>query len=123
MNNKNYPNLKSWKQGQSGNPAGRKIGSKNVSTIVRNLLEQDANEQLLTSSNIADLANGKTTSYAQSIVFAMLKKALEGNVQAVCWLADQQERNYASEDSENGLFNTSKLLVEIVPSKQSAVDL
>jgi len=53
----------------------------------------------------------------------MLKKALEGNVQAVCWLADQQERNYASEDSENGLFNTSKLLVEIVPSKQSAVDL
>ncbi len=90
MNNKNFPNLKSWKKGQSGNPAGRKVGSKNVSTIVRELLEQDADERLLTSSNIADLANGKPTSYAQAIVLAMLKKALEGNVQAVCWLSEQQ---------------------------------
>ncbi|HET7302708.1 MAG TPA: DUF5681 domain-containing protein [Candidatus Saccharimonadales bacterium] len=41
MHNKNYSNLKSWKKGQSGNPAGRTHGSKNVSTIVRKLLEQD----------------------------------------------------------------------------------
>ena len=122
MNNKNYPNLKSWKAGQSGNPAGRKVGSKNVSTIVRELLEQDANEQLLTSSNIYDLANGKPTSYAQAIVLAMLKKALEGNVQAVCWLAEQQGLSYASETGEVGLFQTSKLQIEVVPSKHSAVD-
>ena len=121
MNNKNS-NLKPWKKGQSGNPAGRKLGSKNVSTIVRELLEQDANEQLLTSSNIAGLANGKTTSYAQAIVLAMLKKALEGNVQAVCWLSEQQVLSYASETNDNGLFQSSKLLVEIVPSKQSALD-
>ncbi len=123
MNNKKYPNLKSWKTGQSGNPAGRKVGSKNVSTIVRELLEQDANEQLLTASNIVDLANGKPTSYAQAIVLAMLKKALEGNVQAVCWLAEQQGLSYASETGEIGLFNASKLQIEIVPSKQSVVDL
>lgn len=41
MNNKNYPNLKSWKKGQTGNSAGRKLGRKNVSTIVRELLEKD----------------------------------------------------------------------------------
>lgn len=121
MNNENHPNLKPWKPGQSGNPAGRKIGSKNVSTIVCELLEQDASEQLLTNSNIAELANGKPTSYAQAIVLAMLKKALEGNVQAVCWLTEQKERNYATKDSGNGLFQTSKLLVEIVPPKQPAV--
>lgn len=63
MNNKNYPNLNPWKAGQSGNPSGRKVGSKNVSTIVSELLAQDASEQLLTSNNIADLANGKATSY------------------------------------------------------------
>lgn len=119
MSNKNQ-NLKPWKKGQSGNPAGRKVGSKNVSTIVRELLEQDANENLLANANIADLINGKPSSYAQAIVFAMLKKALEGNVQAVCWLTEQQERNYASETGEVGLFQTSKLLVEVVPSKQSA---
>ncbi|MEK7059687.1 MAG: DUF5681 domain-containing protein [Patescibacteria group bacterium] len=122
MNNKKYPNLKSWKAGQSGNPAGRKVGSKNVSTIVRELLEQDANEQLLASSNVADLTNGKPTSYAQAIVFAMLKKALTGNVQAVCWLAEQQGLSYASETGEIGLFQTSKLQIEVVPSKLSAVD-
>lgn len=122
MNNKRYQNLKPWQPGQSGNPAGRKVGSKNVSTIVRELLEQDANEQLLTNSNIVDLTNGKPTSYAQAIVLAMLKKALTGNVQAACWLTEQQMLSYASETNENGLFQTSKLLVEIVPSKQSALD-
>lgn len=122
MNNKNNPNLKPWKKGQSGNPNGRKVGSKNVSTIVRELLEQDASEQILTSSNIADLANGKSTSYAQAIVFAMLKKALTGNVQAACWLVEQQRLSYTSETTGNGLFQTSKLEIEIVPSKQSALD-
>lgn len=122
INNKNNPNLKPWRKGQSGNPAGRKVGSKNVSTIVRELLEQDANEQILTSNNIADLANGKPTSYAQAIVFAMLKKALTGNVQAACWLVEQQGLSYVSETSGNGLFQTSKLEIEIIPSKQSALD-
>lgn len=122
MNNKNYPNLKSWKKGQSGNPAGRRVGSKNVSTIVRQVLEQDADTDILIGTKIADLTNGKPTTYTQAIVLAMLKKALEGNVQAVCWLAEQQGLSYAPETGEDGLFQTSKLLVEIVPSNQSAVD-
>jgi len=93
-----------------------------MSTIVRELLEQDADENLLISSSISDLANGKPTSYAQAITLAMLKKALEGNVQAVCWLTEQQERNYTSESNETGFFQANKIQVEIVPSKQSAVD-
>lgn len=122
MTDKKYPNLKPWKPGESGNPAGRKPGSKNVSTIVQQILEQDADTDILIGTRIADLTNSKPTSYAQAIVLAMLKKALEGNVQAVCWLAEQQERNYASEASETGLFRTSRLLVEVVPSKHSALD-
>lgn len=123
MNNKNYPNLKSWKKGQSGNPAGRKQGSKNVSTIVRQVLEQDADTDILIGTKIADLTNGQPTSYAQAIILAMLKKALEGNVQAVCWLSQQQGLSYASETVETGLFHTSKLVVEVIPSKQSTVGL
>lgn len=91
MNNKNYPNLKSWKKGQSGNPAGRKQGSKNVSTIVRKLLEQSAADEILQTSNLAELAKGQPTSYAQAMVLAMIKKALEGDVRAVKWLAERQE--------------------------------
>lgn len=76
MSHKNFSNLKSWKSGQSGNPAGRKPGSKNVSTIARQLLEQDANTNLLSSANIAELTNGKPTIYTQAIVLAMLKRSL-----------------------------------------------
>lgn len=123
MNSKQYPNLKPWQPGQSGNPAGRKLGSKNVSTIVRELLEQDADTDILIASKVADFTNGKPTSYAQAIAIAMLKKALEGNVQAVCWLTEQQVLSYASEAVQNGLFNTSKLQIEIVPSTSSAMDL
>lgn len=120
MNNKKYPNLKPWQPGQSGNPAGRKVGSKNVSTIVRELLKQDADTDILVSTKVADLANGRPTSYAQAIVLAMLRKALEGNVQAVSWLTEQQVLSYANEAGETGLFNASKLQIEIVQPKSSA---
>ena len=65
MNNKNYPNLKPWKRGQSGNPAGRKPGSKNVSTIVRKLLEQKAVVEIASGNSLQVLANGWPNSSAQ----------------------------------------------------------
>lgn len=120
MNNKNYPNLKSWKKGQSGNPAGRRQGSKNVSTIVRKLLEQNAVDELMSSSNLSDLANGQPTSYAQAMVLAMIKKALEGDVRAVRWLAERQDTSYIMED-KTGFFERPKLIIEVVKSDKSTV--
>lgn len=120
MNNKNYPNLKPWKHGQSGNPAGRKLGSKNVSTIVRKLLEQNAVDEIISSSNLTDLAKGQPTSYAQAMVLAMIKKALEGDVRAVKWLAERQDRSYIMED-KTGFFEKPKLVIEIVKSDKSTV--
>ena len=120
MNTKNYPNLKSWKSGQSGNPAGRKPGSKNVSTIVRKLLEEDAVSGLLTTGNLTDLAKGQPTSYAKAMVLAMIKKALEGDVQAVKWLSERQDRSYATDD-KTGFFDRPKLVIEVVKSDRSAV--
>lgn len=119
MNTKNYPNLKPWKPGQSGNPAGRKSGSKNVSTIVRKLLEENAVDEILSSSNLTDLAKGQPTSYAQAMVLAMIKKALEGDVQAVRWLADRQDRSYIIDD-KTGFFDRPKLVIEVVKSNRSA---
>lgn len=120
MNNKKYNNLKPWKPGQSGNPAGRKTGSKNVSTIVRKLLEQDAENGLLSSSDLADLAKGQPTSYAQAMVLAMIKKALEGDVRAVRWLAERQDRSYITEN-KTGFFDRPKLVIEVVKSNKSTV--
>lgn len=115
MNNKNYPNLRSWKKGQSGNPMGRKQGSKNLSTIVRKLLEQNAVDELLSSSNLSDLAKGQPTSYAQAMVLAMIKKALEGDVRAVKWLADRQDKSYITDD-QTSFFNRPELIIKVVKS-------
>jgi hypothetical protein len=120
MNTKNYPNLKHWKPGQSGNPAGRKYGSKNISTIVRKLLEQDAKDGILTDSNLIDLANGQPTSFAQAMVLAMIKKALEGDVRAVRWLAERQDISYIIKD-KTGFFDKPTLVIEVVKSDRSAV--
>ncbi|QQS18039.1 hypothetical protein IPL68_05335 [Candidatus Saccharibacteria bacterium] len=117
MYNKNYPNLKPWKSGQSGNPAGRKQGSKNISTIVRKLLEQNAGANLLFSTHLTDLAKGQPTSYAQAMVLAMIKKALEGDVRAVRWLAEHQDRSYIMED-KTGFFDRPKLVIEVVKSNK-----
>lgn len=120
MNNKNYPNLKPWKRGQSGNPAGRKLGSKNVSTIVRKLLDQNAVDEVLSSSNLTNLAKGQPTSYAQAMVLAMIRKALEGDVRAVKWLAERQDKSYIMED-KTGFFEKPKLVIEIVKSDKSTM--
>ena len=120
MSNKNFPNLNSWKKGQSGNPAGRKQGSKNVSTIVRKILEQDAKDGLLSSANLTELSNGKPTSYAQAMVLAMIKKALEGDIRAVRWLADRQDKSCITDD-QTGFFNRPELVIKVVKSDKSTV--
>lgn len=98
MNNKKYPNLKSWQPGQSGNPAGRKPGSKNISTIVQELLDDEANAALLAKSSIAELVQGMPTSYAKAVVLVAIQKALKGDMRAAIWLAEQQERDSVQRD-------------------------
>lgn len=121
MNKKNYPNLKPWTKGTSGNPSGRKPGSKNVSTIVRELLEQDVDTRFPLSDQIEKVMSGKSPSYAKAIIIALMIKAIEGDVRAANWLFEHGYA-YGSSDETQGLFNTEKLIVEVVGTKQSALD-
>ncbi len=120
MKHKKHPNLKPWKPGQSGNPAGRRPGSKNVSTIVRELLGQDAKEGVLRVNSISHLTKGKPTSYAQAMVHVMIQKALEGDVRAVRWLADRDDRSYIVDNPES-FFNKSEFTIKVIPSDTSTV--
>lgn len=97
MKTQKYPNLTPWKPGQSGNPAGRKPGSKNMSTIVKELLENEAVGAILARNNLTQFTQNSSATYTQAVVWAMINKALQGNVQAAIWLAEQQERNATSE--------------------------
>lgn len=119
MKNKKYPNLKPWQAGQSGNPSGRKLGSKNMASIVRELLEQDIDTRFPLNDRLKQLISENGATYAKAIVYAMLLKAIDGDVRAATYLTELQMTGEAN-DGETGLFNASKLQIEIVKPKQSA---
>ncbi len=119
MKNKTYSNLTPWKPGQSGNPAGRKPGSKNMSTIVQELLDQEADNKMLAKSSIAGLAESTPMTYAKAVVLATVHKALQGNIQAVGWLAEQQERGVVSQEI---LKREPIVISRLKPRSESTVD-
>ena len=122
MNNKKYQNLKPWQPGQSGNPAGRRPGSKNISTIVVELLNEEASSDMLADSGITELVQGTTMSYAKAVVLATIQKALKGNMQAVIWLAEQQERDSLNVDRQEHSKQQPIVISNINPRYQSTVD-
>lgn len=119
MNNKKYPNLKPWQAGQSGNPAGRKQGSKNISTIVQELLDHEANTDVLARSNVAELVKDMPTSYAKAVVWVAIQKALKGDMRAIIWLAEQQEHGFVQHDVER---RPPVIVTNLKPRFPSTVD-
>lgn len=113
MHQNSLSNLKPWQAGISGNPSGRKPGSRNISTIVRELLEQEVDSDFPINERLAKILNGKSKSYVEAVVIAMTKKAIDGDVRAATWLVEQQQKGEAK---DGGLFNATKLEIEIVKS-------
>jgi len=122
MNDKKYSNLKPWKPGQSGNPAGRKSGSKNISTIVSGLLERELSDEFLTASGLNHLLNEGSNTFAEAVVMAAIQKALQGNMQAIIWLTEQQSLH--SQQTINNVREREQPLITslILPRNISAVD-
>lgn len=110
----NEGNLKPFKPGQSGNPKGRPKGIKNWSTIVQQLL---ADEKLLDvhlqkkPSYWEDLPNKNA---ANAIVMAMIIHAMSGKKDAAEWLRKAGFGDKFTHEFEDGLFQTTKIEVEIV---------
>ena len=78
----NEENLKPFKKGEVTNPNGRPKGSKNRSTIVRELLEYASKQKnVLTGEE-------QTLTQEQAITLAMLLKAGKGDVNAYKALMD-----------------------------------
>jgi len=71
-----------FKKGQSGNPKGRPVGSKNRSTIVKKWLETVQKSKNPISGELEDL------SQEDMITLAILKKARTGDVRAYKELMD-----------------------------------
>lgn len=94
MHPNSLANLHKWSKGTSGNPAGRKLGSKNIATIVRELLEQDIDTRFPLNDRLKQLITDNGTSYAKAIVYAMLLKAIDGDVRAATYLTELSTSNF-----------------------------
>lgn len=72
----NEKNLKPFKKGQSGNPKGRPVGSKNLKTVLTELLA----------------AKDPTGEWANPIAIKLIKEAFEnGNYKAIVEIIDRIE--------------------------------
>lgn len=86
----NQENIESHKfqKGQSGNPAGRPRGSRNRSTIMRELLEMAAIESVADNQKTIMGDNFKPDTVVEQLVAVLVMKALNGDVAACKELMD-----------------------------------
>jgi hypothetical protein len=86
------PQSTRFKPGQSGNPSGRKKGSRNVKTVIQSALEEE----------VVIIENGKKRSltFLEALVKRMLQDALKGNLPAARDLLDRYERYENSEPEQ-----------------------
>jgi len=113
----NTENLKSWKPGQSGNPKGRPKGVKNWSTVVQQLLADENLMDKISKSKPSYWDSLPTKNAANAIVVAMIIEALKGKKEAAEWLRKAGFGDKLMHEFEDGLFQATKLEVEIVKSK------
>lgn len=85
----NAENLTPWPKGKSGNPEGRPKGSKNLSTIVQEILsDEELFEKILstTKNKPGWLDHIPNKNAANAIVTAMTVRAMSGDHRAAEWI-------------------------------------
>lgn len=92
-NPKSKENLKLWEQGKSGNPnPGRKKGSKNITTYLKQYLEKKNIKQIQDLKFVQELGDGKKITTAEAIALKLIHKALfEGDIRAIENIQDRIE--------------------------------
>lgn len=112
-------NLRPFPKGVSGNPKGRPKGVKNLSTVVQQLLaDEDLIAKIIGSKHRPEYwdflpkKNG-----ANALVAAMMIKSLQGDTQAANWIRKSGYGDKLTHEFEEGLFQNTKIEVEIVKSK------
>lgn len=98
-------NLKSWKPGESGNPAGKPKGTRNRSTIVRELLEAKAFKKFTDQQKelIGDDHDPKTL--ADQMAAALALRALQGDPAAFKELMDSSYGKLTDKVQTDHTFN------------------
>lgn len=113
----NEQNLKPFPKGTSGNPKGRPKGVKNWSSVVQQLLADENLIDKVVTTKPHYWDELPTKNAANAIVMAMMIKALQGQKDAAEWLRKTGFGDKLMHEFEDGLFQSTKIEVEIVKSK------
>lgn len=99
-----------FRPGESGNLSGRPKGIKNLSTLLKEMLEEEIDWE--------DPLNGKRVKYKfkQHINARLLRKAIDGDAQAINTIFDRTEGKPKNSDTPEHEGSSSGVLV--VPSSQ-----
>lgn len=115
----NSQNLIPFQKGyDSRRQNGRKKGSKNVSTIIKDLLETDF-KKIKNSSLKSKIEKQNSKTAKEAIISVIIQKALSGDIKSVEWLFSRIERN---EPEANNFFN-SPIEITIVDPKNKTKQL
>lgn len=92
---------------------GRKKGSKNLSTIVEELLEANMSLTEPISDEMRRYFGNSPTTYAKAIAIAMIIKAINGDVRAATWVS-----SYANKQPDpDGFFERPEIIFQVVPNR------
>jgi hypothetical protein len=99
----NEGNLTPFKPGQSGNPQGRPPGSKNLSTILKELLEEEVD------------IDGEKLPFKTAIIKKLIFKAHRGNLRAIQEIFDRTEGKAKQEIKHEGIPDQKFSYVVVKP--------
>lgn len=109
----NIDNLRPFKKGyDERRQIGRKLGSKNISTVVNELLTKDLDD--FSSEKIKNLIlkyNSRTV--RDAILIKTIEQSLKGDLKASQWLFSYLDLDEANQSSQ-GFFNQKELKIKII---------
>lgn len=117
-----FPNPSTqFQPGKSGNPSGRPVGRRSLAIIIRDMLENEINWDLIPIKDSNKFKEKyKERSAWEALVAVAFSKALAGDTKAMQWLSRSGYGDKMTIDHEPGFFNTAKLEIEIVNPKADA---
>ena len=83
------PKSGKWKPGQSGNPGGKKKGTKNGATIIREIMERKL--------KITEDGKSRKITVHEGLYLKCLDPALKGNLKFIAYLVQQLEQSETKE--------------------------
>lgn len=121
--NPNQEHLKPWQPGESGNPAGKKPGTKHLSTWIQEMMNDETFEIWLT-----DVRQGFVKYEGvpiKAIVGTAMKKAAAGDKQWADWIANngwKQQVDITSDGEKLGVTLSAEQADQLIRARAKRTD-